>query len=100
MDVDFFGYKPELGSRMCVLIATKFNDTPLCSGSFREEDVIELCIKIGHECPKSVLWLSDTEVMPEFKCAFDMVDVTCQLSMVITWQGESVMLQSLPTSSK
>ena len=46
---------------VCLLVTTHGDETPLYPSSFREEDVVALCIKIGKEHPEGVLKLLDTE---------------------------------------
>ena len=45
----------DVGNQICVLVTTQCYDTPLCPSSFREEDVIKLCIEVGQDNLEGVL---------------------------------------------
>ena len=67
-----------IGIQICILVVTWDNSTPLCPRSFKEEDVVMLCIGLGQEHPEDVPWLSDTEVVLALQCEYDMMAATCQ----------------------
>ena len=52
------GDDTEIANWICILVATQGDGTPLCPTSFKEEDVVELCIGLGQEHPEGVLQLS------------------------------------------
>ena len=63
------------GNWICVLVATRGDGTPLCPTSFKEEDMVKLCIRLGQEYSEGALQLWDTEVVLAFQHNTDMMDV-------------------------
>ena len=41
---------------MWILVLTRGDGTPFDAASIQEEDIIEICIWLGHTHPKDVLW--------------------------------------------
>ena len=60
------GDKVELLHHICVLVLTRGDGTPFDVASIQEEDIIELCIELGHTHPKGVLCYSVTESLVLF----------------------------------
>ena len=46
---------PHLKSRICIFIVTRKDRTPLGVTSVSEEDIIEICVALGHTHPLGVL---------------------------------------------
>ena len=48
VDVDLtLDNKMDIGSRICILVATQGDASPLCPSSFKEEDMLKLCVGVG-----------------------------------------------------
>ena len=47
--------KVDLLNSMCILVLTRGNGTPFNATSIQEEDIIEICVWLGHEPPKVCL---------------------------------------------
>ena len=47
---------PHLKTRMCVFIVTRKDGTLLNVTSVSEEDIIEICVALGHTHPLGVFW--------------------------------------------
>ena len=47
---------PHLKTRICIFIVTRKDGTPLDVTSVSEEDIIEICVALGHTHPLGVLW--------------------------------------------
>ena len=46
---------------MCLFGLTRGDGTPFNASSIQEEDIIEICIQLGHTHPEGVLWYSTIE---------------------------------------
>ena len=57
---------------MCVLILTKRDSTLLDGTSLLEEDIIKICIQLGHIHPMAVLHYTATEYIILFQLPDDM----------------------------
>ena len=44
----------DIRNQICILVAPQGNGTLLGSSSFREQDMVKLCIRVGQEHPKGV----------------------------------------------
>ena len=86
----------DIGNRICILVATQGDVTPLNPSSFQEESVIELCMGLGQEHPEGVICLSDTEAVLVYQCEPNMLAMTCCLTAAMVWQGEHIRLCMLP----
>ena len=51
---------------MFVLVLTRGNGTPFNATSIQEEDIIEICIWLGHIHPEDVLWYSVVKLVMLF----------------------------------
>ena len=47
---------PYLKTKICIFIVTRKDGTPLDVTSVSEEDVVEICVTLGHTYPLGVLW--------------------------------------------
>ena len=57
---------PHLKTKMCLFIVTRKDGTPLDVTSVTEDDIVEICITLGHTHPLGVLQYSVTELVPLF----------------------------------
>ena len=49
----------DIGNKICVLVVTRGNGTLLDPSSFKEQDVVELCIRLGQKHPEGLFQLLD-----------------------------------------
>ena len=57
---------PHLKTKICIFIVARKDGTQLDVISASEEDIIEICVTLGHTCPLGVLWYSVTELVALF----------------------------------
>ena len=57
---------PHLKTRICIFIVTRKDGTPLNVTSVSEEDIIEICVTLGHSHPLGVLQYLATESVALF----------------------------------
>ena len=87
-------------NQISVLVAFQCDDMPLCPSSSRQEDVVELCKKIGKEHPEDVLKLSVTKLVPGFKCECHIMATMCHLNVATILWGKLIILHSLPSKHR
>ena len=56
----------DLSNRMCIFVLTRGNGTPFNASSIMEEDVVEICVWLGHTHPGGVLQYSTIELVMLF----------------------------------
>ena len=71
---------------MCVLVLTRGNGTPFDPASIQEEDIIVICIWLGHTHPEVMLFYS----------ADEMLVMACGVIKVTTLHEESIKLRTSP----
>ena len=86
----------DIRNQICMLVATWSDGTPLGPSSFTEQDVVQLCIRLGQEHSKGMLQLFDTEAVLAFQHDTDMMAMKHHLRAAKVWWGELVMLHILP----
>ena len=67
------GNDSKLLNYMCVLAIASDDGTPFNAASVHEEDIIELCVKVGQAHPKGVLWLPVIELVIVFQSNEEML---------------------------
>ena len=85
---------------ICTLTATQGDGTPLGLSSFKEQDMVKLCIGLGQEPPEGVLQLSNTEAVLAFQCYTNMMAALHHLTTVKVWQGKPIVLHILPLEAR
>ena len=75
----------DIRNQICILVTTQGDSTPLGPSSFKEEDVVRLCIKLGQKHPEGVLQLLDTDVLLAFQHNTNMMAATCCLTAAKVW---------------
>ena len=68
---------PILKTQMCIFIVTYKDGTPFEVTSIMEEDIIQLCMTLGHVHPLGVLQYSTTELVILFHMADEMQWASC-----------------------
>ena len=66
-----------LKNLMHLFILTRPHGTPFDATSMSEEDIMEICIKLGHTHPMSVLHYLAVELVALFCLTEDMQHATC-----------------------
>ena len=74
-----------LGNQIYILVAAQGDSTLLVPNSFKEQDVVRLCIGLGQEHPEGVLKLSDTVTVLAFQCNTNIMAVMCYLTAAKVW---------------
>ena len=82
-----------------MLVVTLGNGTLLGPTSFREEDVIELCVGLCQEHPEGVLQLLDTETVLAFPSDFYLMATICHFTVATVWCGKPEKLCIWPLMS-
>ena len=57
---------PHLKTKICIFIVTRKGGTLLNITSVSEEDMVEICVTLGHTHPLGVLWYLATESVALF----------------------------------
>ena len=63
---------PTLKVQMCIFIVTHKDGTPFEVTSITEEDIVQICMTLGHIHPLGVLWYLATELVALFCMAEEM----------------------------
>ena len=85
---------------ICVLVSTWGDGTMLGHSSYKEQDMVKVCIRLGQEHAQGVLQLSDIEAVLAFQCDADMMAMTCHLTAAKVWWGEPIILHILPLKDR
>ena len=93
------GNDSKLLSHMCVLAIARGHGTPFDATSVQEEDIVELCVKVGQAHPKDVLWFLVTESIIAFQSSREMLAVVHMVTKATPWQEAPVKLQMSPPST-
>ena len=86
------GNNTAIVTQIYVFITTQCDGTLLDPTSFREEDVIELCVGLGQEHLKGVLQASDTETIIAFPSSPSMTAALQPFVAAMTWHDEPIWL--------
>ena len=85
---------------ICVLILTRKDGTPFDATSVLEEDIIKICIRLGHTHPVGVLHYSVTESIVLFQLADDMQHATCgAVKVMVLHEEASTIRASAPSKT-
>ena len=85
---------------MHILVLTKSNGTPFDVTSILEEDIIKICIQLGHTHPMGVLCYSATKSIMLFQSAEDMQCATCRVTKAMVLCEEAITIRaSLPSAA-
>ena len=63
---------PHLKTKICIFIVTRKDGTLLDVTSVSEEDIIEICVTLGHTHPLGVLWYLAMELIALFHTTEEM----------------------------
>ena len=68
---------PSLKARMCVFIIMQKDGAPFSVTSITEEDIMQVCVTLGHIHPLGVLWFLATESVALFCTVKEMQRASC-----------------------
>ena len=83
---------------MCLLILNRGNGTPFDASSLLEEEIIEICIQLGHTYPEGVLWYSTIELVILFHTVDELLIVVHGVVKVMMLHDESIRVRTSPPS--
>ena len=86
---------PNLKSRMCLFIITWKDGTQFNATSVTKEDIIEMCIKLGHTHLLGVLHYSVIESVAVFCSTEEMQHATCGAIKAMELQEEAIAIQAV-----
>ena len=84
-----------LGDRLCLVLITRKDDTPMDASSISEEDIVEICIKQGYTHPLGVLWYSTTELVVLFRSLEELKCTTHGIAKMAEFWGEAIMVRAM-----
>ena len=90
------GSDSKLLNCMCVLAIARDDGTLFDPTSVQEEDIIELCVKVGQAHPKGVPWLSAMELVIVFWSSEEMLSTACMVTKATAWYKEPIELHTSP----
>ena len=84
---------------MCILLLTRGDGTPFDATFIQEEDIIKICIWLGHTHPKGVLQYSAVKLVVLFHSADKMLVMACGIIKATTLCKESIKVRTSPPSA-
>ena len=90
--------EPKLKSRMCLFVVTQKDGTLFDATSVTKEDIIEMCIKLGHTYPLGVLHYSAMELIALFHSTEEMQCATHGAIKAMELQGEAIAVRDVAPS--
>ena len=84
---------------MCILVLTRGNGTLFDATSIQEEDIVEICIWLGHTHPKDVLQYSAVKSVMLFHSADEMLVTACGVIKATTLHKEAIKGRTSPPSA-
>ena len=81
---------PHFKTKMCMFIVARKYGTPLDVTSITEEDIVEICITLGHTHPSGVLWYLATELEALFCMTEEMQWASCSTIKAMELQDEPI----------
>ena len=82
-----------------VFILTRGDGTPFNASSFLEEDVVKICIQLGHTHPEGVLQYSTTKSVMLFHTADKLQIMACGVVKASTLHDEAIRVRTSPPSA-
>ena len=89
----------DLSNHMCIFVLTRGDGTPFDTSSIQEEDVIEICIWLGHAHPEGVLWYSAIESVILFHTTDELQVMVCGVVKASPLCKEAIRVRSSPPSA-
>ena len=89
----------DLSNCMCIFILTKADGTLFDASSIQEEDIIKICIWLGHTHPKGVLLYSTIKSVMLFHTMDELQVVACEVVKASTLCKEAIRVRTSPPSA-
>ena len=89
---------PHLKSKICMFIVTRKDGTLLNMTSVSEENIMEICVMLGHTHPLGVPWYSATESVAQFCMTEDMQWASCGAIKAMELWDEPIAIQIMAPS--
>ena len=86
---------PHLKTKICMFIVTRKDGTLFDVTSVTEEDVVEICITLGHTHPLGVLWYLVMELVVLFCMAEEMQWASCSATKAMELQDEPIAVKTV-----
>ena len=84
---------------MCIFILTRGDGTLFNMSSIQEEDVIKICIQLGHTHPKGVLQYSAIESVMLFHTADELPVMAWGVVKALMLHEEAIRVRTSPPSA-
>ena len=84
---------------MCVLILMKRDGTPFNVDSVLEEDIMKICVQLGHTHPMGVLNYTAIDTIMLFHLAVNMQCTTHRAIKVMVLYEEAIIVSASPPSA-
>ena len=94
-DHDVPSGKVDFKNKMCPVLLTRGDGTLMDASCVTEEDIIEICIKMGHIHPLGVLHYSTTELVVLFHLTDELQHITCRIVKATELQGEAITVMAM-----
>ena len=91
--------KVEILNFMCVLVLTRDDGTPFDASSIQEEDIIEICIRLGQTHPKGVVQSSVVKSVMLFHSVDEMLVAVHGVIKAMAFHDEPIRLRMSPPSA-
>ena len=89
----------DLSNHMCIFVLTRGSGTLFDASSILEEDIIEICVQLGHTHPEGILWHSAVESVVLFHTADKLQIVACGVMKASTLHDEAIKVRTSPPSA-
>ena len=91
--------KVDLLNCMCILALNRGDGTPFDTAFIQEEDIIEICVQLGHTPPKGVVQYSVVKSVVLFHSMDEMLVTACGVVKEMTLHEESIQVRTSPPSA-
>ena len=86
---------PHFKTKICIFIVTRKDDTLLDVTSVSEEDIVEICVTLGHTQPLGVLWYLAMESVALFCATEEMQQASCTAIKITELWNKPIALQTI-----
>ena len=89
----------DLSNHMCISILTRGNGILFNASSILEEDIVEICIWLGHTHTIGVLWYSESKSVMLFHTTDELQIVACGVVKAWMLHEEAIIVRTSPPSA-
>ena len=97
-DHDVPSSEVDFKNKICLVSLTRKDGTLMDASSVTEEDIIEICIKMGHTHPLGVLHYSTTKLVVLFHSTDMLQHATCGIVKAMELWGEAITVKAMAPS--